>query len=396
MAKPSVSPYRLNYPGRDDGFAWRSLPVKAMRRWATYPGGRKSFLVSRGWTNRLIFGDNLDILRALAEEAGVAGKVRLIYIDPPFATGTDFHHGRGSRLAYSDKRIGPDYLEFLRARLTLLREMLADDGSFYIHIDTKVGHYVKVLLDEIFGQERFVNDIARVKCNPKNFSRNAFGNIRDTVLFYTKTKRYLWNEAREEMGEEDIKRLFPRRGKEERRYTTTPLHAPGATKNGPTGQAWRGLLPPKGRHWRYPPSELEKLHRAGLIEWSRHGVPRKKIYAEDVLRRGKKRQDIWEFKDPPYPSYPTEKNSSLLRMIIQTSSNPGDLVMDAFAGSGSTLMAAEELERRWIGIDNSPVSLEVACQRLAGMPLRADFALDAAEGAALPQAFEKVLQQKRA
>ncbi len=185
------------------------------------------------------------------------------------------------------------------------------------------------------------------------------------ILFYSKTERYIWNEPREEMTEEDIHRLFPKVDKEGRRYTTTPLHAPGETHNGPTGQPWKGLKPPKGRHWRYSPDELNRLDAHGLIEWSSTGNPRKIIYADEVLAKGKKRQDIWEFKDPPYPTYPTEKNLEMLKVIIEASSKPDDLVLDCFAGSGTTLIAAEELGRRWIGIDSSKIAIDVIQKRLS-------------------------------
>jgi len=150
-----------------------------------------------------------------------------------------------------------------------------------------------------------------------------------------------------------------------RRYTTVPLHAPGETRNGKTGQPWRGMMPPKGRHWRSPPEVLEELDRQGLIEWSPTGVPRRKIFADE--QRGKKAQDVWEFKDPQYPSYPTEKNLDLLKFIIEASSNPGDLVLDCFCGSGTTLVAAQQLGRKWIGIDQSAHAIEVAETRLRAL-----------------------------
>jgi len=347
----------------------------------------KSFGNSRldGWENMLIFGDNLIALKILCQNSSIKGKVRLIYIDPPFSTNQVYKSGEDrtatvsksdkDRKAYEDVLVGSDYLEFLRKRLIFLREILANDGSIYVHIDWKMGHYVKVLMDEIFGQERFINDITRIKCNPKNFPRRGYGNIKDIVLFYSKTNRYVWNEPREEMTEEDIKRLFPKVDKDGRRYTTTPLHAPGETRNGPTGKPWRGLKPPKGRHWRYSPQELDRLDEQGLIEWSSTGNPRKIIYAEEVIAKGKKRQDIWEFKDPPYPTYPTEKNLEMLKMIIEASSNPNDIVLDCFAGSGTTLVAAEEMGRRWIGIDNSEVAIEVAQKRLVLIKTHSAFGL---------------------
>ena len=336
----------------------------------------RSFGQSRlsGWENMLIYGDNLSALSALLEESKVAGQVRLVYIDPPFATNQTFTSGdsrtatvsrsKKDKIAYKDSLVGKEYLDFLEKRLVLLREILAEDGSIYVHIDCNMGHYVKVLMDSIFGQNRFINDITRVKCNPKNFERRGYGNIKDMILFYSKTDRYVWNAPHEEMTDEDMKRLFRKVDKDGRRYTTTPLHAPGETINGPTGQPWKGLEPPEGRHWRCAPDKLTRLDEQGLIEWSSTGNPRKIIYADERRKRGKKRQDIWEFKDSPYPSYPTEKNLAMLKMIVEASSNPDDLVLDCFAGSGTTLVAAERLGRRWVGIDNSDLAIQVAETRL--------------------------------
>jgi adenine-specific DNA-methyltransferase len=335
----------------------------------------KSFGQNRldGWSNMLIFGDNLQALEVLMKKPNIKGKVSLVYIDPPFGTNQDFKCGisrtvsksRQDDTAYEDRLVGAEYIEFLRKRIILLKEILSDDGSIYVHIDWNMCHYVKVLMDEIFGQERFINNITRIKCNPKSFKRKAYGNMTDAILFYSKTNNYIWNDQREEFTEEQIKTLFPKVDKQGRRYTTLPLHAPGETLNGPTGKAWKGRKPPKGSHWQYPPEVLDKLDEQGLIEWSSTGNPRRIYYAEEAMAKGKKRQDIWEFKDPAYPSYPTEKNLEMLKVIIEASSNPDDIVLDCFAGSGTTLVAAEELGRRWIGVDNSKVAIEVAQKRLS-------------------------------
>lgn len=328
------------------------------------------------WTNMLILGDNSVVLRELLDDRNICGKVNLIYIDPPFATNQSFtrngnrtatiSRSQEDEVAYHDKLIGQKYLEFLKERLILMRDILSNEGSIYVHIDLKMGHYVKVLMDEIFGRERFVNDITRIKCSPKNFSRKGYGNIKDVILFYTKTKNFIWNEPRQEMGEEEISRLFPKIDRFGRCYTTTPLHAPGETQNGCTGKEWKGLKPPPGRHWRCSPEELTRLDKERLIEWSKSGNPRKIIYAEEKRGKGKKLQDIWEFKDPPYPIYPTEKNLEMLKTIIRASSNPNDIVMDCFCGSGATLLASEILGRKWIGIDNSKIAISTAEKRLKG------------------------------
>lgn len=341
------------------------------------------------WKNMLIKGDNLSAIKTLLlKEPNVVGRVKLIYIDPPFSTNQEFRGGtsrtvsrsKEDEIAYKDKLIGAEYIEFLRKRLILLRDMLADDGSLYVHIDWKMGHYVKVLIDEIFGQKNFINNITRIKCNPKSSKRQAYGNMTDVILFYSKNKNYIWNDQREEFSEKQIQTLFSKVDEKGRRYTTLPLHGPGETLNGPTGKPWRGRKPPKGSHWQYPPEKLDKLDKQGLIEWSSTGNPRRIYYAEDAIKKGRKRQDIWEFKDPAYPSYPTEKNLQMLKVIVEASSKPGDIVLDSFAGSGTTLVAAEELGRRWVGIDNSEKAIEVTQKRLLSIKGLSSFALYETEG----------------
>jgi adenine-specific DNA-methyltransferase len=327
-----------------------------------------------GWgaRNKLIQGDNLAVLKALIDDHGLRGKVNLVYIDPPFATNGHFRIGQGrtstvssssdDEIAYSDVLVDDEFLSFLRDRLVLLRELMSPRGSIYLHIDYKIGHYVKLVMDEVFGREGFRNDITRIKCNPKNFDRKAYGNVKDLILFYTKTADPIWNDPREPLGEEDIERRFRKFDEAGRAYTTIPLHAPGETVNGKTGAEWKGLLPPKGRHWRTAPAVLEQWDQQGLIEWSKNGVPRKRNYADETT--GKKIQDVWEFKDPQYPNYPTEKNLEMLKLIVAASSNEGDIVLDCFSGSGTTLVAAEALQRRWIGVDMSEHAMKVAKQRM--------------------------------
>jgi adenine-specific DNA-methyltransferase len=329
---------------------------------------------NKTFQNILAHGDNYDILKLFANDKQIAGKVNLIYIDPPYGTKQDFTFSgerfstisrmNGGKVAYSDMLTGEDYLKFLSGRLKIMRDLLSDQGSIYLHIDSKMGHYVKVLMDSIFGDKNFINDITRIKCNPKNFPRRGYGNMKDMILFYSKTKDYIWNDPRQpiEISENDSR--FKLTDKDGRKYTTTPLHAPGETTNGDTGKEWRGLKPAPGRHWRYSRKVLDELDAAGLIEWSKKGNPRKKVYAEDVKKAGTKMQDIWMFKDPQTTQYPTEKNLDMLKSIVRTSSNPGDIVMDCFAGSGTTLVAAEELKRKWIGVDASSESISICKRRL--------------------------------
>jgi len=322
--------------------------------------------------NMLIQADNLIALKQLITKHNLKGKIDLVYIDPPFATNNTFTitDGRASTIsnssngtvAYTDTLKGFDFIEFIRERLVLLKMLLSDKGSIYLHIDYKIGHYVKVVMDEIFGIENFRNDLTRIKCNPKNFARKGYGNIKDMILFYSKSENLIWNEPKIPYTEEDKIKLFPKIEKDGRRYTTIPLHAPGETQNGKTSQAFKGILPPPGRHWRSDVTVLEQWDKEGLIEWSDNGNPRKKIYFDQ--QEGKRVQDIWEFKDPQYPVYPTEKNPDLLDLIVKTSSNENSIVLDCFAGSGTTLKAAQTNGRQWVGIDQSDEAIKAIIQKL--------------------------------
>ncbi len=318
--------------------------------------------------NRLYYGNNLPFLAQLVKEPEVCGKVRLIYIDPPFATNGVFQ-SRTQNDAYHDLLTGTKYIEFLRQRLVLLRELLAEDGSIYVHLDENMVFHIKVIMDEIFGPKNYRNFITRRKSSHKNYTRKTYGNIADYILFYTKTNSYVWNRPVEQWTNERAKKEYtciePETG---RRYKKVPVHAPGV-RNGATGGLWRGVLPPPGKHWQYTPDQLDEMNTRGEIYWSPNGNPRRKIYLDDSS--GIPLQDIWhEFRDSENQNskitgYPTEKNPALLDIIIEASSNPRDIVLDCFAGSGTTLDEASKLGRRWIGMDESPVALEVMLRRFA-------------------------------
>lgn len=332
------------------------------------PPGRYSALYAQSDSNLLFYGDNMQVLAYLAQDADIRGKVRLIYIDPPYATGMVFQ-SRSQTDAYQDRLVGANYIEFLRQRLILLRELLADDGSIYVHLDENIAFYVKVIMDEVFGSSNFRNWITRRKSNPKNYTRKRFGDISDYIMFYTKSDEYVWNRPYEAWTSDGIEREYPYFEKESgRRYKKVPVHAPG-TRNGETGQPWRGMNPPPGKHWQYTPATLDQMDQRGEIYWSPTGNPRRKVFLDES--EGKPVQDIWlDFRDAhnqniEITGYPTEKNPSLLARIVQASSNPGDIVLDCFAGSGVTLSVSHLLGRRWIGVDNSKQAIEAILKRFA-------------------------------
>jgi adenine-specific DNA-methyltransferase len=319
-------------------------------------------------SNRLYYGDNLPILASLLKEPAIRGKVQLIYIDPPYATNSVFQ-SRSQGDAYSDLLVGAHYIEFMRERLILLRELLAKDGSIYVHLDQNMAFHIKVIMDEIFGRSNFQGWITRKKCNPKNYTRKTYGNISDYILFYTKSDAYIWNRPVEKWTNERADKEYQYVEQETgRRYKKVPIHAPGV-RNGETGKPWRGKLPPPGKHWQFSPRTLDEMDARGEIYWSPNANPRRKIYLDES--DGVAVQDIWlDFKDAhnqniEITGYPTEKNPGLLARIIEASSRQGDLVLDCFSGSGTTLAVASQLQRRWIGIDKSVESIATTLRRFA-------------------------------
>ncbi len=208
--------------------------------------------------NIIIRGENIKGLKYLLNDSNLKGKIDLVYIDPPFATNGRFtitdgkastiSNSRHGDIAYSDKLTGKEFIKFLRERLLLLKDLLSKQGSIYLHIDYKIGRYVKIMMDEVLGIENFKNDITRIKCNPKNFKRTGYENIKDLILFYSKSSKPIWNEPKETYTEKDLEKLFPK-NKRGRRYTTVPIHAPGETENGKSNQPFKGKMPPQGRHW---------------------------------------------------------------------------------------------------------------------------------------------------
>jgi len=357
----------LEWPTKPSADRVRSAPAAPIERLAESAPDPAS---------RLIHGENAGALRALRNDLSVRGKVRLIYIDPPYATGRAFA-SRDQADAYDDGVVGDDYLSFLYERLVLLRDLLAEDGSIYVHLDQNMAFEAKLLMDELFGRANFRNFVTRQKCSRKNYTRKQYGNVSDHLLFYSMSDRWVWNRALEPWTEAAARREYPNVDDAGRRYKKVPIHAPGL-RNGASGRPWRGNPPPPGKHWQYTPERLDEMDAAGQIYWSSNGNPRRKIYFDDSL--GLPIQDVWvDTRDPRNQNaritgYATEKSLPMLNRVVAASSNPGDLVLDAFCGSGTTLEAAESLGRRWIGIDAGEAAIDTTLDRLlAGRERMGDF-----------------------
>lgn len=360
------TPLSLSYEGKDDVATILSQP---------HTNYEKRFSVNGTSENKFFFGDNQDVLLYLLNN-GYKGKVRLVYIDPPFAT-TSIFVNREQEHAYSDSLCGGEYVEFLRKRLVLLHELLSDDGSIYLHLDGKMAFAMKMIMDEIFGESNCRAFITRKKCSTKNYTKNTYGNISDYIMFYSKTENYVWNRPFAPWEFDKMVEQYPYIDEHGRRYKKVPIHAPGV-RNGETGKEWRGKLPPKGKHWQYTPEKLDELDAAGEIYWSPTGNPRRMVFCDPT--KGIPIQDIWlDYRDSinqaqKTTGYPTEKNFDMMKLIVEASSNPGDIVMDCFAGSGTTLGAAFETGRTWIGVDNSPESLRAIIKRFVhGLEVYGDY-----------------------
>lgn len=320
-----------------------------------------------GSAGRLFQGDNLAAMLWLRSQPDVRGKIRSVYIDPPYATAMTFVD-REVNYAYDDLLDGAEYLEALRRRLIVLHDLLAADGSIFVHLDQNMIFETKILLDELFGRENFRNFITRKKCNTKNYTRKTFGNIADHILFYSKSDDYVWHRSYDPWSDEKSVEEYPCiDAKSGRRYKKVPVHAPGV-RRGETGKPWRGKKPPNGKHWQYLPTKLDEFDAAGEIYWSPNGNPRRKVFFD--ASKGIPAQDIWlGFKDPHNQNvhitgYPTEKNFDLVSRIVCATTNPGDWVLDCYCGSGTTLEAAASLGRQFIGIDIGDAAIKATVKRL--------------------------------
>ena len=312
--------------------------------------------------NSFVLSDNFFALHHLIQ---TGKKATLIYLDPPYGTGMEFQ-SRDLEHSYKDTMGYAAYIEFMRRRFILIRELLTEDGSLYVHIGHQMLAQLKAVLDEVFGIKNFRNIITRRKCSSKNFTKHQYSNIHDYILFYTKSSSYKWNQPGLTPDEEWINKEYTKADKKGR-YKLVPVHAPG-TRRGETGGLWKGMMPPPGKHWQYIPSKLDDFDAAGEIHWSKNGNPRRKVY----LEKDKKvtMTDYWDmFRDAHHQSimitgYPTEKNLDMLKLIVSASSDENDLVIDPFCGSGTTLQAALELNRNWIGIDQSFSAAKATIKRL--------------------------------
>lgn len=375
-------------------------------------------------TNVLYFGDNLDVLRRHIPDESVD----LIYLDPPFNSNRNYNilfkesSGKGSdaqievfgdtwswgpsaQAAYEEVLRGPHqqvarmlkamvdalthndvsaYLVMMAIRLIELRRVLKETGSIYLHCDPTAGHYLKLLMDSVFGPKRFRSEIIWKRTHAHSGALR-YGPIHDVILFYGKSDKTTWTQPHVDYSESYLENFFTRTDQDGRRYRLTILTGSG-TRKGESGQQWRGVDPTKsGRHWAVPgymramlgspktsQAALDRLDEMGRVVWPKKvgGVPSFIQYQDDLL--GVTLQDVWT-DIPPISAhakerlgYPTQKPLALLERIIEASSNEGDVVLDPFCGCGTAVHGAQNLGRKWIGIDITHLAIGLIRRRLVG------------------------------
>lgn len=339
--------------------------------------------------------DNLEALGAVE-----SGSVKLAYLDPPFNSGRTYE-SLGGEASFTDSwqwsseterlqaRLGEwlpptsaalvrdiagslrrndmaAYLVTMAPRLSEVARTLREDGSLYLHCDPAASHYLKILLDQILGPDNFRNEVVWRRTHAHSSSRR-YGPVHDTILFYSKGPRYEWNPVYAGYRPEYLDKFFTHED-ERGKYQLITCTAPGSRVGTRAHYEWRGKLPPPGRHWAWKAEQMEEFERQGRLIYSANGTPRLKRYVDDGL--GVPLQDVWsdinrlDAHSEERVGFDTQKPVALLERIITASSGPGDLVLDPFCGSGTTLVAAERSGRAWIGMDASLVACSISLARV--------------------------------
>jgi DNA modification methylase len=339
-------------------------------------------------TGVLYRDDNLERLASFPSDS-----VDLIYLDPPFFSNRSYEVVWGDEAevrSFEDRWEGGinHYIGWMNSRVTEMHRVLKHTGSLYLHCDPHASHYLKIMLDAIFGQSMFRNEVIWKRTTAHN-SAKRYGPIHDVILYYTKSNDFTWVSQYQPYDEKYVASKY--RFKDDRgRYRLSDLTGSGV-RQGESGEPWRGYEPSKAnRHWAVPSyavakyeeasgetiadlsvqERLEKLNEAGYIYWPKKpsGRPELKRHLADMP--GVPSQDVWVDIDPINAraqerlGYPTQKPEALLERLVAASSRQGDLVLDPFCGCGTTVAVAEKLRREWIGIDISPTAIEVMRRRL--------------------------------
>ena len=317
-----------------------------------------------------------DCQRILAQSVP-DGSVDLIYVDPPFFSNRKYEliWNDGYELrAFEDRWKGgiENYVAWMEPKLRECYRALKQTGSMYLHCDWHANHRLRVLMDQIFGENNFVNEIVWKRSDAHSDAKQGakhFGRIHDTLLLYAKSKKLKFNTLYRPLPDTTVEKWYRRTESDTgRRYNLADLTA--AKPGGDTLYEWKGKKPPKGRYWAYSKEKMKQLEADGRIEYTKSGKPYMKRYLDES--RGVPLQDWWDdismlrgiTKDGERLGYPTQKPEALLERIIKVSSKKGDVVLDPMCGCGTAIVVAQKLGRKWIGIDVSPSACKLMLSRM--------------------------------
>ncbi|MBK8923715.1 MAG: site-specific DNA-methyltransferase [Saprospirales bacterium] len=346
---------------------------------------------SSGWYNRLIWGDKKYVLPSLLPE--FAGKVNLIYIDPPFNTDANFSFTATIPQHEDDEDDGADltftkqpsvieqkayrdtwgrgldsYLQWFYETVILLRELLTEDGSIYVHLDWHVAHYAKGVLDEVFGYDNFKNEIVWKRTAARSDSK-TYNHIHDVIFLYSKSEKYIFHKQYTEHSEEYQDDKYSMKDDNGRRFTLDNMTSPNPRPN--MMYEWKGY-PHPDKGWRYSKETMQKLDEEGKIWYPKDKSQRPRLIRYLDESKGRTLDSVWMDIFPVNSQaserlmYRTQKPESLLERIIKASSNEGDLVLDCFCGSGTTAATVEKLNRRWLTCDLGRFAIHTTRKRLLG------------------------------
>lgn len=337
---------------------------------------------TNGWINKIFWGDNLQVMSHLLKD--YRHKIDCIYIDPPFDSKAQYKKTIKIRsqdvsndmmpfeeVQYNDIWTNDTYLQFMYERFTIMRELLKSTGSIWVHCDQSKGHYIKVLLDEVFGPENFINQITWKRTfahGDMGQGAKHLGRISDYIFIYGVSPSVKLNSVYTPYEQSYIDRVFSGKDDDGRRWQSVSLTAPGGAAKGNPSYEFLGVT----RYWQYSQANMQKLYEQGKIYQSKPGaVPRRKMYLDEA--KGIPLQDIWTDIVPVQgasaenENYPTQKPLSLLERILSVATDPGDLVFDCFMGSGTTQAAAMKLGRRFIGADINLGAIQITTKRLVSL-----------------------------
>lgn len=317
--------------------------------------------------------DNVDRMPSLPSQS-----VDLIYLDPPFFSNRVYEVIWGDEAevrSFEDRWEGGMnvYINWMRARVMEMSRLLKPTGSLYLHCDPHASHYLKVMLDEVFGGSAYRNEIVW-KRTTSHSSVKRYGPVHDLIFYYSPSKNPTWNSPRLDYQPEYLDKYYKFDDGDGRRYWRADLCASG-TRNGGSGQPWRGFDPAaKGMHWKFTVQRLDELDMQGRIYWPKGGTgwPQYKRYRDEL--KGLAVSDIWDDINRLNPKaaermgWPTQKPEALLQRIIGASTNKGDIVLDPFCGCGTTISVAEQMGRQWVGIDISQTAVKIMDWRIKKIP----------------------------